>query len=95
MSIDVLQVNVHIIKSIPSDQENLVLAHQVRCLAMLFDFYMEDGDSSAKKRENTSVIDVGLCKPVSGELVARSFRGRDRRKMISWKDNICTPGYPY
>ncbi|KAL3514529.1 hypothetical protein ACH5RR_027246 [Cinchona calisaya] len=89
------EVNVHIIKSIPSDQENLVLAHQVLCLAMLFDFYVEDGESSVKKRENTSVIDVGLCKPVSGALVARSFRGRDRRKMISWKDNICTPGYPY
>ncbi|XP_027094181.2 THO complex subunit 5B-like [Coffea arabica] len=89
------EVNVHIIKSIPLDQENLVLAHQVHCLAMLFDFYMEDGDSSVKKRESTSVIDVGLCKPVSGALVARSFRGRDRRKMISWKDNICTPGYPY
>ncbi|KAI5656191.1 hypothetical protein M9H77_24984 [Catharanthus roseus] len=89
------EVNVHIIKSIPSDQENFVLAHQVLCLAMLFDFYMDDDDFSLKKRENTSVIDVGLCKPVSGELVARSFRGRDRRKLISWKDDFCTPGYPY
>jgi THO complex subunit 5 len=30
-----------------------------------------------------------LCKPVSGSLLARSFRGRDRRKMISWKDMAC------
>jgi THO complex subunit 5 len=36
-----------------------------------------------------------LCKPVSGSLLARSFRGRDRRKMISWKDMECTSGYPY
>lgn len=79
----------------PLDEENLTLAHQVLCLVMLFDFFMDDSNFSVKKRENTSVIDVGLCKPVSGGLVARSFRGRDRRKMISWKDNICTPGYPY
>lgn len=79
----------------PLDEENLILAHQVLCLVMLFDFFMDDSDFSLTKRENTSVIDVGLCKPVSGRLVTRSFRGRDRRKMISWKDNICTPGYPY
>ena len=42
----------------------------------------------------TSVVDVGLSKPVSGRLLARSFRGRDRRKMISWKDVECTSGYP-
>ncbi|KAH0684908.1 hypothetical protein KY285_022635 [Solanum tuberosum] len=89
------EVNVHILNAIPAAEENLVLAHQVRCLALLFDFYVEDGGSSSEKRRSTSVIDVGLCKPMTGELVARSFRGRDHRKMISWKDGSCTPGYPY
>ncbi|KAK4428977.1 THO complex subunitB [Sesamum alatum] len=88
------EVNVHIIRMIPFDQENLILGHQVLCLAMLFDLFVDDGISSEKRR-STSVIDVGLCKPVSGRLVSRSFRGRDRRKMVSWKDNICSPGYPY
>ncbi|KAL2504238.1 THO complex subunit 5B [Abeliophyllum distichum] len=88
------EVNVHIIKMIPFDEENLVLGHQTRSLAMLFDFLMDDGDLSSEKRESASVIDVGLCKPISGRLVTRSFRGRDRRKMLSWKGNICTSGYP-
>ncbi|CAH9078095.1 unnamed protein product [Cuscuta europaea] len=89
------EVNVHIMKVIPADEENKVLAHQVHCLAMLFDFCMDDKETCSEKRTSTSVIDVGLCKPVGGELVSRSFRGRDRRKMISWKDTVCTPGYPY
>ncbi|CAK9135320.1 unnamed protein product [Ilex paraguariensis] len=89
------EVNVHITKMIPWDQENFILGHQVCCLAMLFDFYMDEAASSSEKRKSTSVVDVGLCKPISGRLMARSFRGRDRRKMISWKDNGCTAGYPY
>ncbi|CAN4092697.1 unnamed protein product [Withania somnifera] len=89
------EVNVHIINAIPAAEENLFLAHQVRCLALLFDFYFEGGRSSSEKRRSTSVIDVGLCKPMTGKLDARSFRGRDHRKMISWKDGSCTPGYPY
>lgn len=82
-------------KTITPDQENNILAHQVHCLGMLFDFYVDDRATCSEKRMSTSVIDVGLCKPIGGQLVARSFRGRDRRKMISWKDNTCTPGYPY
>ncbi|XP_075483986.1 THO complex subunit 5B [Primulina tabacum] len=89
------EVNVHMIKTIPFDQENSVLGHQVLCLAMMFDFFLDDEHASPEKRTCTSVIDVGLCKPVIGRLISRSFRGRDRRKMISWKDHICTPGYPY
>lgn len=80
-------------RAIPFDEENYILGHQVLCLAMLFDFFFNDGPSS--ERRSTSVIDVGLCKPVRGELITRSFRGRDRRKMISWKERICTSGYPY
>lgn len=79
---------------LPSDHENYVFTHQVCCLAMLFDYYMDGLFSSSEKRKSTSVVDIGLCKPVSGQLVARSYRGRDRRKMISWKDMECTPGYP-
>ncbi|KAG8377602.1 hypothetical protein BUALT_Bualt08G0050100 [Buddleja alternifolia] len=90
-----LEVNVHIVRMITWSEDNLVLGHQVLCLAMLFDLFLENWDLSSEKRKcTTSVIDVGLCKPVSGGLVTRSFRGRDRRKMISWKDNICSPGYP-
>ncbi|XP_012838725.1 PREDICTED: THO complex subunit 5A isoform X1 [Erythranthe guttata] len=88
------EVNVHLIRMLPLNQERAVLGHQVLCLAMLFDFFLDDGDLCSERRSN-SVIDIGLCKPVSGGLVSRSFRGRDRRKMISWKENICTSGYPY
>jgi THO complex subunit 5 len=79
---------------LPLDQENYILSHQVCCLAMLFDYYMDEASPSSEKRKSTSVVDVGLSKPVSGRLLARSFRGRDRRKMISWKDVECTSGYP-
>ncbi|KAM7521007.1 hypothetical protein LguiB_019969 [Lonicera macranthoides] len=88
------EVNVYIVKMIPSDEENFILSHQICCLAMLFDLYMDEGAECLEKRKSTCVVDVGLCKPVNGSLIARSFRGRDRRKMISWKDNGCTPGYP-
>ncbi|XP_042052732.1 THO complex subunit 5A-like [Salvia splendens] len=88
------EVNIHLMRMIPLDEENIVLGHQVLCLAMLFDFLFNDGNLSCERRYN-SVLDVGLCKPVNGELVSRSFRGRDRRKMISWKERSCTSGYPY
>ena len=86
-----IQVNLHILKILPLECENYILAHQVHCLAMLFDFHL---DAKNGKRMSTSVIDVGLCKPVSGTLLARSIRGRDRRKMLSWKGMGCSPGYP-
>ncbi|KAF5747042.1 THO complex subunit 5B-like isoform X1 [Tripterygium wilfordii] len=88
-------VNLHILKILPEDEENFVLAHQVRCLAMLFDYYVDKASQPLEKRKSTSVIDIGLCEPVNGSLMARSVRGRDRRKMISWKDMECTPGFPY
>ncbi|KAF6143996.1 hypothetical protein GIB67_017604 [Kingdonia uniflora] len=90
------EVNLHILKMLPCDYENYILSHQVRCLAMLFDLYIhEEAPMFSKTRKSTSVVDIGLCKPVSGKILTRSFRGRDRRKMISWKDMECTPGYPY
>ncbi|KAK9271227.1 hypothetical protein L1049_026817 [Liquidambar formosana] len=89
------EVNLHILKMLPSDQDKYILSHQVCCLAMLFDLYMDEAFPSSEKRKSTSVVDVGLCKPVNGRLLARSFRGRDRRKMISWKDMEFAPGYPY
>lgn len=89
------EINLHILRMLPLDQENYILAHQVCCLAMLFDYHMDEASSSSEKIKSTSVVDVGLCKPVTGRLLARSVRGRDRRKMISWKDMECTPGYPY
>jgi len=42
------------------------LTHQVMCLAMLFDMHF---DEDYEKRKVTSVIDVGLCKPVSGTML--------------------------
>ncbi|KAK4481513.1 hypothetical protein RD792_012414 [Penstemon davidsonii] len=85
------EVNVHILRMIPFDQENLVLGHQILCLAMLFDFFLDDDNLLSDKR-GTTMIDNDLSRLLSGGLVTRSFRGRDRRKMISWKDTICTPG---
>ncbi|KAJ1397384.1 THO complex, subunit 5 [Sesbania bispinosa] len=79
------EVNLHMLKTLPINQQNYILAHQVSCLAMLFDYYL-DGASSSERTNCTSVVDVGLCKPVSGRFLGRSVRGRDRRKMISWKD---------
>ncbi|WCJ35426.1 THO complex subunit 5 [Euphorbia peplus] len=78
------EVNLYILRMLPPGQENYILAHQVVCLAMLFDSLMDE--ASPFQKQSTSVVDVGLCKPVIGKLLARSFRGRDRRKMISWKD---------
>ncbi|OVA15826.1 THO complex [Macleaya cordata] len=89
------EVNLHILKILPWDYENYILSHQVCFLAMLFDFYLQEASPSSEMRKSTSVVDVGLCKPASGSILSRSFRGRDRRKMISWKDIECTPGYPY
>ncbi|KAK8580990.1 hypothetical protein V6N13_144044 [Hibiscus sabdariffa] len=89
------EVNLHMLKMLPPDDENYTLSHQVYCLAMLFDYYMDEATPSSDKRKTSSVMDVGLCKPVSGRLLARSFRGRDRRKMISWKDKECSTGYPF
>ncbi|XP_074268875.1 THO complex subunit 5A [Silene latifolia] len=89
------EVNLHILKMVPSDQQNYILSHQVHCLAMLFDLYLNEASEPSEGGRCNSVIDVGLCKPVSGGLTTRSFRGRDRRRMISWKGMECTPGYPF
>uniref|UniRef100_A0A1D1XZS6 THO complex subunit 5 n=2 Tax=Anthurium amnicola TaxID=1678845 RepID=A0A1D1XZS6_9ARAE len=89
------EVNLHILKIIPLDYENEILSHQISCLAMLFDFQIDQLQKCSGLRKSTSIIDVGLCKPVTGTIFARSFRGRDRRKMISWKSTECTQGYPY
>lgn len=87
-------MNLHMLKIVPPDQENYLLSHQIRCLAMLFDYYVDDPSPDSKRGTATSVVDVGLCKPVDGKLLVRSFRGRDHRKMISWKDRGCASGYP-
>ncbi|KHN22326.1 THO complex subunit 5 like [Glycine soja] len=79
-------VNLHILKMLLVNQQNYVLAHQVNCLAMLFDYYLDEASPSSERTNCTSVVDIGLCKPVTGRFLGRSFRGRDRRKMISWKD---------
>ncbi|KAF8107749.1 hypothetical protein N665_0117s0021 [Sinapis alba] len=88
------EVNLHMLKIVPSDQEAYLLSHQIRCLAMLFDYYMDDPSLGSKGGTSTNVVDVGLCKPVDGKLLVRSFRGRDHRKMISWKKRGCASGYP-
>ncbi|GFY86857.1 THO complex, subunit 5s [Actinidia rufa] len=61
---------------------NFVTLRQV----LLFDFYMDEGAPGLEKRTGAFVVDAGLCKPVSGKLLARSYRGRDHRNIISWKD---------
>ena len=73
-------------------RKSCLSSSSAHCLAVLFEYFINEASPSAKC---SSAVDVGLCKPVSGSLLARSFRGRDRRKMISWKDMACTSGYPY
>ncbi|XP_031492285.1 THO complex subunit 5A [Nymphaea colorata] len=86
------EVNVHILKMLPEGHQHDILAHQVHCLAMLFDFLMDQVPLPVRK--GTHVVDVGLCKPVDGMILSRYFRGRDRRRMVSWKDRGCVSGYP-
>ncbi|EPS63833.1 hypothetical protein M569_10948 [Genlisea aurea] len=65
------EVNWQVMRMIPWDEEDSVLAHQVIRVAMLFDrLDADDGDTTTA----TGVI-VGRRN--------RSFRGRDHRKMIS------------
>jgi len=81
------EVNLHILRVLPSSYEDYILTHQVMCLAMLFDMHF---DEDHDKRKVTSVIDVGLCKPVSGTMLSRSVRGRDRRHTIYWRGADCS-----
>lgn len=81
------EVNLHILRIMPSSYEDYILTHQVLCLAMLFDMHF---DEDHEKRKVTSVIDVGLCKPVSGTMLTRSVRGRDRRQTIYWRGADCS-----
>ncbi|CAN8270712.1 unnamed protein product [Cochlearia groenlandica] len=80
------EVNLNMLKMIPSEEENYLLSHQIKCLEMLFDYYMIHGNIDPT---TTSATNVGLCnnKPNvddgSGKIIARSFRGRDHRRMIS------------
>ncbi|GLT46961.1 hypothetical protein SLA2020_206860 [Shorea laevis] len=89
------EVNLHMLKMAPPDQESFILSRQVYCLAMLFNYRVDEASPSSVKRKGGSVIDVGLCKPVSGRLLARSFRGSDQRRMMSWKDMKCAKGFPF
>ncbi|CAN1323806.1 THO complex subunit 5B [Linum perenne] len=77
------KVNLNILEIVPNDEENSIVAHQILCLAMLFDHLIDEEASPSEK--STHVVDVGLSKPVFGTILARSHRGRDRRRMISWK----------
>ncbi|KAF1893250.1 hypothetical protein Lal_00001698 [Lupinus albus] len=87
------EVNLHMLKMLPNDQQNYVLAHQVCCLAMLFDYYLEDAYPSSERINCTSVFDVGLCNPISGSgrFLAATFSVRDHRNAKSWKDMKFTP----
>ncbi|KAI0495553.1 hypothetical protein KFK09_021854 [Dendrobium nobile] len=76
------EVNLHILNMLSVDSENYVLAHQIRCLAMLFDLHF---NTAYEKRKSNSVIDAGLCIPFNDNLLGRVVRGRDRRRMLSWK----------
>ncbi|KAH8516445.1 hypothetical protein H0E87_004697 [Populus deltoides] len=70
---------------------NVVLVSLLKDYKFMFpvgvlQYFIDEASPSAKC---SSAVDVSLCKPVSGSLLARSFRGRDCRKMISWKDMAC------
>ncbi|CAA6664331.1 unnamed protein product [Spirodela intermedia] len=91
------EVNLHILNMVPWEWDEEILSHQVRCLVMLFDLQIERRQTTTPLTQRSmSIIDIGLCKPVTGSMLARSSRGRDRRKMLSWKSMECAaPGYPY
>lgn len=80
------EVNLHILKALPQHEENQILGHQVSFLALLFDLYMDRELCCSEVQKGTAVIDVGLSEPMSGSILSRSIRGRDRRRMISWND---------
>ncbi|KAK3155378.1 hypothetical protein QOZ80_2BG0202480 [Eleusine coracana subsp. coracana] len=84
------EVNLHILRNLPSSCEDYILTHQVMCLAMLFDMHF---DEDYEKRKATSVIDVGLGKPISGTMLTRTVRGRDRRQTIYWRGADCSSSY--
>ncbi|KAG7024258.1 THO complex subunit 5B, partial [Cucurbita argyrosperma subsp. argyrosperma] len=88
------EVNLRKLEMLPLDQENYISSHQICCLAMLFNYCIDEASLFSERRNCSSVTDIGLYKPVSGSLHARVLRGRDRRKMISWKDIEGSPGYP-
>uniref|UniRef100_A0A7N0TQ76 THO complex subunit 5 n=1 Tax=Kalanchoe fedtschenkoi TaxID=63787 RepID=A0A7N0TQ76_KALFE len=71
------EVNLRVLRMVPRNQENYVLAHQVHCLALLFELYMDEAYLSS---------DGGKAKRACDKINNRSIRGRDRRKMISWND---------
>eukprot|EP01018_Ginkgo_biloba_P030082 Gb_36955 [translate_table: standard] len=87
------QVNLHILKTLPQDEEKQILAHQVMFLSMLFDVHMDHELSCSEVQKGTTLIDVGLSEPISGSIISRSIRGRDRRKMISWNEKQKAAGY--
>ncbi|PKA65642.1 hypothetical protein AXF42_Ash013056 [Apostasia shenzhenica] len=78
------EVNLHILKILPVEHENFILAHQIRCLALLFDLHF----NTRYHKTDGSVGDTALCKQPCATLPARSIRGRDRRRMLSWKGMV-------
>ncbi|KAK8970678.1 hypothetical protein KSP40_PGU021461 [Platanthera guangdongensis] len=80
------EVNLHILKMLSVDHENYVLAHQIRCLAMLFDLHF---NTLYEQQKSSSDVDTELYKPLHDSLPARVVRGRDRRRMLSWKGLGC------
>jgi hypothetical protein len=73
-----IQVNLHIIGTIPVACENFVLTNQIRCLAMLFDLNFGGPD---ERRKIASVVDMRIGEPT------RPVRGRERRMAIYWKNS--------
>eukprot|EP00252_Welwitschia_mirabilis_P025574 TRINITY_DN8050_c0_g1_i1.p1 TRINITY_DN8050_c0_g1~~TRINITY_DN8050_c0_g1_i1.p1 ORF type:complete len:833 (-),score=179.81 TRINITY_DN8050_c0_g1_i1:329-2782(-) len=82
------EVNLHILQNLPPLEENQILGHQIKFLAMLFDLYIEKDVSYPEHQKGILVTDVGLSDPISGHLLTRSIRGRDKRMMISWSNKV-------
>ncbi|CAM8994554.1 unnamed protein product [Rhodiola kirilowii] len=58
------EVNLRVLRMFPWDQENYVLAHQVHCLALLFDLYFDESYMSS---------DSGKTEPVHDKIKTNFF----------------------
>ncbi|XP_078441458.1 THO complex, subunit 5 [Wolffia australiana] len=80
------EVNVHIMNMVSEEWEYEILANQICCLAMLFDMHVDQLQTIPPAQRSISLADLGPWQPVIGSSsFGRSARGRDRRKLLSWK----------
>ncbi|KAJ7564599.1 hypothetical protein O6H91_02G024900 [Diphasiastrum complanatum] len=77
------KVNLSVLAKLPKSEENYVLAHQIALLSMLFDLEVDyELAYQSVPHMNSTLLNMGLSDVLDGKLGPRSFRGRDRRKLL-------------